>query len=77
MLMRLASSLRTAREEGPVSTAADFLLDSMPARSQRVSRPKVWPSSPTTCKATMPCPRDERGFICIAATTRFVSPFAM
>mmetsp|Transcript_9466 Transcript_9466/g.31374 ORF Transcript_9466/g.31374 Transcript_9466/m.31374 type:complete len:221 (-) Transcript_9466:1-663(-) len=77
MLIRFASSLRIASDEGPASTAADFLEDSMPARSHRVSRPYGSPSRSTTCSATMPWPREERGFICIAATTRLLSPLAI
>ena len=55
-------------------TALDFLDDSIPARSQSVSRPKGLPFWSITWIATMPCPRDERGFIAIAAITRLPSP---
>mmetsp|Transcript_48105 Transcript_48105/g.125804 ORF Transcript_48105/g.125804 Transcript_48105/m.125804 type:complete len:315 (-) Transcript_48105:24-968(-) len=77
MLMRLASSWRALTPEAEFwSTAADFLDDSIPARSTSVSRPCGFPSAVCASIEMMPCPRLERGFIAMAATTRRLSPSA-
>ena len=52
---------------------ADFLLDSIPARSTKLSLPCCSPPVAWIALSQIvkiPCPREERGFIAIAATTR-------